>query len=42
MLVEVKKTVFNQPQDIEYHLGRIIEYDLKMETAKRTGMIKRE
>ena len=42
MLVEVKKTVFHQPQDIEYHLGRILEYDLKMETAKRTGMIKRE
>lgn len=42
MLVEVKKTVFNQPVDIEYHLGRILEYDLKKETAKRMGKIKKD
>lgn len=42
MLVEVKKTVFNQPADIEYHLGRILEYDLKKETAKRVGKIKKD
>lgn len=40
MLVEVKKTVFNQPEEIEYHLGRILEYDLKKETAIRTGIKK--
>lgn len=42
MLVEVKKTVFHQPVNIEYHLGRILEYNLKAETAKRTGIIKKE
>lgn len=42
MFVEVIKTVFHQPQEIEYHLGRILEYDLKIETAKRTRIIKEE
>ena len=38
MLVEVKKTVFIKPSSIEYHLGRILEYDLKKETAQRIGI----
>ena len=38
MLVGVKKTVFIKPSSIEYHLGRILEYDLKKETAQRIGI----
>lgn len=32
MLVEVLQTVFNQPDRIEYHLGRVVEYDLRRTT----------
>lgn len=38
LLVEVKKTVFKEPTDIEYHLGKVLEYDLKESTAERVGI----
>jgi len=38
LLVEVKKTVYREPYDIEYHLGKILEYDLKKTTAERIGL----
>lgn len=38
LLVEVKKTVFREPYNIEYHLGMILEYDLKKTTAERVGI----
>lgn len=38
LLVEVKKTVFKEPSVIEYHLGKILEYDLKKTTADRLGI----
>lgn len=38
LLVEVKKTVFKEPSAIEYHLGKILEYDLKKTTADRLGI----
>ena len=41
LLVEVKKTVFREPYDIEYHLGKILEYDLKKTTADRVGIAKK-
>ena len=40
LLVEVKKTVFREPSDIEYHLGKILEYDIKKATADRIGIAK--
>ena len=42
LLVEVKKTVFREPYNIEYHLGKILEYDLKKTTADRVGIAKRK
>ena len=41
LLVEVKKTVYREPYDIEYHLGKILEYDLKKTTADRVGIAKK-
>jgi hypothetical protein len=38
MLVEVKKTEFEQPDFIMYHLGRVLEYDVKKTTAIRLGI----
>lgn len=38
LLVEVKKTVYREPWGIEYHLGKILEYDLKKSTAERVGI----
>ena len=38
MLVEVKDTVLRTPNDIEYHLGQILEYDIKKKTADRLGI----
>jgi hypothetical protein len=35
MLVEVKKTLFFKPNQIEYHLGKVLEYDIKKKTADR-------
>ena len=29
MLVEVRQTVFVQPNQVEYHLGRVVEYDVR-------------
>lgn len=38
MLVEVKHTLFFKPNQIEYHLGKVLEYDIKKKTAVRLGM----
>lgn len=38
MLVEVMKTEFEQPDFIMYHLGRVLEYDVKKTTAIRLGI----
>lgn len=35
MVVEVKRTVFEQPDNIMYHLGKVLEYDIKKATAER-------
>ena len=35
LLVEVKKTLFFNPNQIEYHLGKVLEYDIKKKTADR-------
>ena len=29
MLVRVRDVIYNAPYDIEYHLGNIVEYDIK-------------
>ena len=38
LLVEVKETVLRTPNDIEYHLGKVLEYDIKKKTANRLGL----
>ncbi len=38
MLVEVKETLFFMPNQIEYHLGKVLEYDIKKKTADRLGI----
>lgn len=38
MLVEVKKTLFFEPNQIEYHLGKVLEYDIKKKTSDRLGI----
>ena len=38
MLVEVKKTLFFKPNQIEYHLGKVLEYDIKKKTSDRLGI----
>ncbi len=40
LLVEVKRTEFEAPDFIMYHLGKILEYDIKKSTAEATGVIK--
>ncbi len=38
MLVEVEKTILRTPNDIEYHLGKVLEYNVKKATAERIGL----
>ena len=38
MLVEVKQTLFFKPNQIEYHLGKVLEYDIKKKTSDRIGL----
>ena len=38
LLVEVKKTLVFNNINIEYHLGRVLEYDVKKKTSDRLGI----
>ena len=40
LLVEVKSTEFDAPDLVMYHLGQILEYDIKKTTAIRLGISK--
>lgn len=42
LLVEVKKTEFEQPDFVLYYLGHILEYDIKKTTAMRLGIEKED
>ena len=38
LLVEVKKTLVFSNINIEYHLGKVLEYDIKKKTSDRLGI----
>ena len=40
LYVEVKRTEFVQPDSIMYHLGKVLEYDIKKTTAERLEIAK--
>ena len=42
MLVKVTRTEFREPNEVFYHLGDIIEYDIKKSTADRIERLKEE